>query len=149
MKMSLQHWVDNHWLHSHNASVNEIAKLLAVVDRDLADGEKKISQDRKFSAAYNAPLTLCTVLLRAAGYRADSTRQHYLTIQAMPLILGKQRVKDAKFLDSCRAKRNTIQYESVGVVTEIETKELVAFVKTFKKDVKQWLNKHYPELVSL
>lgn len=49
-------------------------------------------------------------------------------------------------LDKCRAKRNTVEYEYVGAVTEAETKELVSFVAGLKGDVLDWLEKSHPEL---
>jgi hypothetical protein len=35
--MTLQQWADNRWLEPHVTSPEEIANLLAIVDRDLAD----------------------------------------------------------------------------------------------------------------
>ncbi|HPG70425.1 MAG: hypothetical protein IPI61_08905 [Syntrophaceae bacterium] len=79
--MNLKQWADNGWLKSHKTSREEIANLLAIVERDLADAaNESISPDSRFGIAYNAALKLCTVLLSAAGYRADKTRHHYLTI---------------------------------------------------------------------
>ena len=100
--MSLQHWVDNGWLRSHRTSVEEISKLFAVADRYLADAGQNISADGKFMATYHAALNLCSVLLYAEGYRPVREREHYQTIQAIPLILGGDRAQDAKYLDDCR-----------------------------------------------
>ena len=36
--MSLQSWLQNGWLVQHATSYEEIANLLAISDRDLADG---------------------------------------------------------------------------------------------------------------
>ena len=52
-------------------------------------GDVGILGDWRFGIAYNTALKLCTILLYASGYRAERTLQHYRTIQAMPLILGK------------------------------------------------------------
>jgi hypothetical protein len=38
----------------------------------------------------------------------------YRTIQALPLILGKEHDQDAKYLDTCRNKRNIVEYDYVG-----------------------------------
>jgi hypothetical protein len=35
--MTLKQWADNGWLESHATSAKEIANLLEIVDRDLAD----------------------------------------------------------------------------------------------------------------
>ncbi len=57
--MTLKQWADNGWLRAHQTSPQEIADLLAVVERDLADAEGNISPDWQFGIAYNAALKLC------------------------------------------------------------------------------------------
>ncbi len=94
----------------------------------------------------SAALKLCTILLYASGYRAERNLQHYRTLQALPLILGDGMKSDAEYLDKCRAKRNTVEYEYVGAVTEAETKELISFVKDLKAHAFDWLGKNHPEL---
>lgn len=59
--MSLKQWADNGWLRPHESSSQEIAGLLAIVERDLADAEGDISADWRFGIAYNAALKLCTI----------------------------------------------------------------------------------------
>ena len=144
--MTLQQWADNGWLRQHQTSAKEIRDLLNIVERDLKDADGGISTDWQFGIGYNAALKLCTVLLYASGYRAERNLQHYRTLQALPLILGPKKKDDALYLDRCRAKRNTVEYEYVGAVTETETKELLTFVRELKSDVLAWLSKNHPEL---
>lgn len=120
LNMSLQQWSDNGWLRSHETNSEEIGNLLAIVDRDLQDALGDISVDWCFGIAYNAALKLCTVLLYASGYRAERTLQHYRTIQALPLILGESHKSDTQYLDVCRAKRNTVEYDYIGAVTDLD-----------------------------
>jgi len=145
--MSLKQWADNGWLKPHKTSREEIANLSAIVDRDLADAiNETISPDSRFGIAYNAALKLCTILLFTSGYRADKARHHYLTIQAMPFILGNDRKPDAQYLDTCRNKRNIAEYQYVGNVTERDVEELTGFVKELKGTVRDWLKKTRPDL---
>ena len=144
--MTLKQWADNGWLRPHQTSAREIRDLLKIVERDLKDAEGGISTDGQFGIAYNASLKLCTVLLYASGYRAERNLQHYRTLQALPLILGADKKDDALFLDRCRAKRNTVEYEYVGAVTETETKELLSFVRELKRDALDWLAGNHPDL---
>jgi hypothetical protein len=65
----------------------------------------------------------------------------------MPLILGEDRKKDAQYLDACRSKRNTAEYDRVGVVTEQDADELIEFIIEFKSDVINWLKEHRPKLI--
>ncbi|MFL6255013.1 MAG: hypothetical protein ACJ74T_08310 [Pyrinomonadaceae bacterium] len=50
--MSLEGWANNGWLRRHETSRQEIADLLAIVDRDLTDAEGNISSDWRFGIAY-------------------------------------------------------------------------------------------------
>ena len=144
--MSLKQWADNGWLRPHKTSAKEVAGLLAIVERDLVDAEGEISADWRFGIAYNAALKLCTILLHASGYRPERALQHYRTIAALPLILGDERKDDADYLETCRTKRNTAEYEMAGVATEKDASELVDFVKELREDVLDWLVKHHPAL---
>jgi hypothetical protein len=145
--MTLQQWANNGWLEPHVSSPEEIANLLAIVDRDLEDSGGRISADWRFNIAYNAALKLCTILLYAKGYRAARTLQHYRTIQAVPLILGPEYRADANYLDSCRKKRNVVEYDYEGGVTEDEASELSAYVLDLRKKVLAWLKKNHPLLL--
>jgi len=144
--MTLNQWMNNGWLRRHKTSRKEIENLVMIVDRDLKDAKGGISDDWRFGIAYNAALKLCTILLYAEGFRAEKTLQHYRTIQALPLILGNKRKDDAEYLNSCRSKRNIVEYDYVGGVTGHDADELIEFVKKLKADVIEWLNNNHPEL---
>lgn len=144
--MTLNQWMNNGWLRRHKTSQEEIENLVMIIDRDLKDTEGGISDDWRFGIAYNAALKLCTILLYAEGFQAEKTLQHYRTIQALPLILGNKRKNDAEYLNSCRSKRNIVEYDYVGGVTGHDVDELIDFVKELKADVIEWLNSNHPEL---
>lgn len=68
--MSLQALLDSGRLKRHKTSAQEISKLFDVVKRDLADAQVKgLSEDRRFTIAYNAALQAGRALLSAEGYR--------------------------------------------------------------------------------
>src|SRR5437870_4103750 len=143
--MSLEDWVKNRWLWPHKVNQKQMSGMLDIVTRDLKEAEDASSADWKFGIAYNAALKLCTILLNASGYRPDKLQAHFRTLQALPLILGDERKTDADYLDTCRKTRNIVEYESVGVVSEAEAKELIEFTKRLWQDVLQWLKKNHPE----
>jgi len=145
--MSLQQWAEYGWLRSHTTSTKEIADLFDIVNRDLEDAVGNISTDWRFGIAYNAALKLCTILLYAEGYRPEKTLQHYRTVQSLPIILGKRYEKDAKYLDTCRSKRNVVEYDYVGGVTEDDVEELIAFVNELHGEVMNWLREKHPKLL--
>jgi hypothetical protein len=81
------------------------------------------------------------------GYRPEKTLAHYRTLQVLPLILGPEKNDDADYLDSCRTKRNIVEYDYVGGATNTDADELIEFVIDLKKDVMGWLKKSYPDYV--
>lgn len=130
--MTLKQWQSNGWLKIEPTSRDEIANLLAMVDRDLQDAGGSISPDWRFGIAYNAALKLCTILVRAEGYRPSHSLQHYRAIMAMPLVLGQKKNDDANYLDSCRTKRNTVEYDYVGGASNADASELIEFAAELK-----------------
>lgn len=146
--MSLQDWLNSRWVRSHRTSTREISNLLNIVDRDIIDAKRQeVSPDWRFGIAYNAALKLCTILLYATGYRAGHNRAHYYTISALPLILGNEKEDDARYLDACRVKRNTVEYDYAGGATDADADELISFVEEFKEEVLGWLNDNHSELL--
>lgn len=145
--MRLQQGKANGWLQAHQTTPSQIADLLAIVDRDLEDSMRDLSPDWQFGIAYNAALKLCTVLLYASGFRPEKNLAHYRTLAALPLILGNDRNEDADYLDTCRAKRNTAEYDAAGTVSQSEANELRQFTRELRVDVITWLNAQHPALL--
>lgn len=119
-------WHKNGWLRPHQTNRKQVADLLEIVERDLAEARTaRLSSDWQFGIAYNAALKLCTILIYAAGYRPERNLAHYRTLQALPLILGNPRKADADYLDSCRSKQNTVEYDLAGRTSPEEASELM------------------------
>ena len=145
--MSLQNWHKNGWLRPHKTNRKQIADLMGIVDRDLTDARSaRLSSDWQFGIAYNAALKLCTILLYAKGYRPDRGLAHYRTLQALSLILGDAKKADADYLDSCRIKRNTVEYDTAGRTSPEEATELIEFCNELREDVLEWLRKNHSQL---
>lgn len=145
--MTLKQWQTNGWLKVEPTSRDEIANMLAMVDRDLKDAAGSISPDWRFGIAYNAALKLCTILVRAEGYRPSHGLQHYRAIMAMPLVLGQKKKDDANYLDSCRTKRNTVEYDYIGGASDADADELIEFATELKAEVMKWLKDNHPKLL--
>ncbi|MBD3278241.1 MAG: hypothetical protein GF388_08075 [Candidatus Aegiribacteria sp.] len=128
-------------------SRDEIQNLLVIIERDLKDSQKPVSVDWQFSIAYNAALKLCTILLRAEGYRPTHGNHHYRTIMSVPEILGPEWQDNAEYLNACRMKRNTLEYDYAGCVADQEVTELLSFLKNFMEEVRCWMNTEHPELL--
>jgi len=145
--MSLQNWLESGRLRAHKTSKGDIANILKAVDRDLADAQiQQLSTDRRFATAYGAALLVATVALAASGYRAPQEGHHYWTIQSLGLTM-KLNTKTVERLDAFRKKRNISDYERAGVISELETREMLALAKELRDMVVEWLEKNHPELI--
>lgn len=146
--MSLENWQAAGWLTAHNTSPQEIRDLWLIVERDLSDARSGgISADWQYGIAYNAALKLCTILLHAEGFKpAKGAMAHSRTLNALPHILGAKRQADADYLDGCRQKRNTVEYDHAGGATKQEVEELIAFGDELRAEVLAWLKKKHPAL---
>jgi hypothetical protein len=145
--MSLENWFKAGWLRPHETNAAQIRDLFAIVDRDLADARTgRLSPDWQFGIAYNATLKLCTILLQASGYRPERNLAHYRTLQSLPHILGNDRQDDADYLDTCRAKRNTAEYDAAGQITPEEARELIEFALELREEVVAWLRQKHAAL---
>jgi hypothetical protein len=145
--MSLQNWHKNGWLRPHKTNRKQIADLMAIVDRDLKDARsERLSSDWQFGIAYNAALKLCTILIFAEGYRPERANAHYRTLQALSIVLGSGKATDVDYLDSCRIKRNTVEYDLAGQTSPEEARELIEFASELKESVCNWLRNTHPDL---
>lgn len=146
--MSLKGLLADGRIRPHKTSAKEVADLLRVVDRDLADaGVAQLSTDRRFATAYNAALQLATIALHAAGYRTAATGHHWATLHVLPEIMGPQSLARADYLDSCRSKRNVTDYDRAGEISNKELREILAEVRRFRADLLAWLGKNHPALL--
>jgi uncharacterized protein (UPF0332 family) len=130
----------------HKTSKHEIEALRQLVARDLADaGIRQLSADRRFATAYNAVRQLSKMALACAGYRVTSGSGHHRkTFDAVRQALGKQSEALADYFETCRRKRNIIDYDSAEVATETEARELLEKAKDFHALIERWIVKHRP-----
>ena len=114
----------------------ELGELFLIVERDLKDSEvEELSEDWQFGIIYNAALKLCTILIRFHGFRVRGNGFHLNTIQLSHLLLGAKNFDIATYLDSCRRKRNLLEYDCTGGVSQEEVKELREFVLELRQRV--------------
>ena len=102
----------------HKTSPAEIAELLEIVTRDLADCRVQgLSADWRLNIAYNAALQAATAALAACGYRASRDAHHYRVIHSLALTIGADPSLVRKF-DVFRKKRNISGYDRSGMVSD-------------------------------
>ena len=127
-------------------SADEISNLLKVVERDIKDAKiEALSDDRRYATAYNAALQLGKIVLLCSGYDTKGAGHHAAVFDALPDILGKEHGKTAIYFDSCRAKRNEVDYTGVFNVSSTEVTELIKEAEAFETEIKRWLEDSYPQ----
>ena len=82
----------------------------------------------------------------AEGYRPEKQLAHYRTLQALPVILGLEYQDDGDYLERCRRKRNTVEYDRAGGATKQDADELIQFANELRRDVLSWLKTNHPAL---
>lgn len=149
-RVSLSTWLDEGYLKLQPPQPGEVARLLAVVDRDLADANiPGVSVDRRFATAYSAALGLAATVLRASGYRSSASRggHHWRTLSVLPELMGSAQLDRAAYLDSCRRARNAADYDRTDVVSADELAELLGDTLAFRNEVIDWLRAQHPDLM--
>jgi uncharacterized protein (UPF0332 family) len=85
--------------------------------------------------------------IACAGYRIMSKVGHHrVSLESTKLVLGKPTHKYADYFETCRRKRNTIDYTFSNVATETEAKEILVQAQQFYREVEDWITKNHPSL---
>ena len=119
-----------------------------LIARDLADAAVPgLSADRRFATAYNAALQAANMAVACAGYRSTSQIGHHkISLESARLALGSPAAKFADYFETCRRKRNRIDYSHSHVATETEAKEIVKKASEFYELVEAWIAGRDPAL---
>jgi uncharacterized protein (UPF0332 family) len=125
-------------IHPHRATPEEIARLLALADRDIRMARRTMAEDWDwaFSIAYNAVLQGARAFMYSSGYRPAPEQGHKNTLAFMREALGAEFASLAGYFDRMRIKRNQAIYDVAGLITEAEArailKKAIDFVKLIK-----------------
>ena len=122
--------------------------MRALVARDLADADVSgLSADRRFATAYNAALQAANMAIACAGYRVTAKMGHHkISLDCMKLAFGSIADKYADYFETCRRKRNVIDYTHTHVATETEAKEILEKAREFYELVEAWIDAKSPHL---
>ncbi|MEI2679660.1 MAG: DNA-binding protein [Burkholderiaceae bacterium] len=132
----------------HAATVAEVQRLLAAIDRNIADaGVDAISDENRFDAAYKAVMQCALVAMLAAGYRPATNEpgHHQTMIQSLPLTLGV--ANDAwVVLDALRRQRNANDYTGAPMTPDVVA-ECLSQAQALRKLLRAHLANKHPELL--
>ncbi len=133
----------------HTTSKQELDALRSIVERDLVDaGLAGLSDDRRFATAYNAALQLAKIAIACAGYRVSGLGAHQTSFEAAELSMGTSVSALTLYFETCRRKRNTLDYDAANIISDGEATEILQKAKEFRQEVEAWIAENHPQHVS-
>ncbi len=93
-----------------------------------------------------AVLQFSKIAIACAGYRiATGVGHHQKTFEAVKTALGTTSAENlADYFETCRWKRNNIDYDAAEVDTETEANEILEKAREFQILVENWIAKYHP-----
>jgi len=148
MHRALKPLVDAGWLEEQPTSAEEIRGLLGIVERRMDEVRGSLKYpDSIFGLAYDAVRSAATAVLRAHGVRVKRERFHERTFEALRRLSAPELSDRARYYDDCRRKRNTMEYDSAGDISNAEAQELANEAGRFAQAVREWLRTEHPALL--
>jgi len=133
----------------HTTSKQELDALRSIVERDLVDaGLAGLSDDRRFATAYNAALQLAKIAIACAGCRVSGLGAHQTSFEAAELSMGTSVSALTLYFETCRRKRNTLDYDAANIISDGEATEILQKAKEFRQEVEAWIAENHPQHVS-
>lgn len=140
--------MDANRVRTHTTSRREVDDLRALIVRDVDDAALPgLSADRSFATAYNAALQSAKMAITCAGYRVVATQGHHqATFEAAGMAVGSRLAALTAYFETCRRKRNVIDYDAAHTVSDTEAAEIQAQAREFLREIETWIAKSYPGL---
>jgi hypothetical protein len=153
MMANWQQWLGKGDGKTHQTSKQEIDNLRDLITRDLADAAiTGLSADRRFATAYNAALQTATIAIAIAcsGYRVNARSGHHkVSFDAAAVAIGTAAVVAlTDYFETCRRKRNVIDYITSSVATDTEAEEIVEKANEFRSVVERWVRLKHPSIAT-
>jgi hypothetical protein len=146
--MTLQNLARIGQLKAHEATLDEVKRLLASAKRNLADAAYTgLSNETRFDCAYKAIMQCALVAMLASGFRPSTNAlgHHQTMIQSLPLTIGLANDRWI-LLDALRKKRNQNDYTGASMADD-ETRQAIAEAKALLPEVEAFLKSAHPGLL--
>lgn len=65
------------------------------------------------------------------------------TFEAVEIAMGPSVSALASYFDTCRRKRNQVDYDRANAATQTEAEELISKAEEFRTLVEKWILKHH------
>lgn len=145
--MTLQNLLATQRLLVFEASRDDVQRLLAAAERNLADAAvNAISAENRFDAAYKCLMQCAMASLWANGYRTSTSQpgHHQTAIQSLTLTIELE-AKTMVVLDTLRKQRNVSDYDGAPI-SPASVEECLKQANDLLTRVKSWLAHNRPDL---
>ena len=88
------------------------------------------------------------MVIACSGYRVVGSEHHLTTFEALENAMGSTASNLVAYFDTCRRKRNQVDYDRANAATETEAEDLLRKAEEFRDLVEQWIRKEYPQYAS-
>jgi len=121
----------------------EVEKALERAERDLQTARELIERDLdwSFAVAYDAVLQASRAYMFAQGFRPATNESHKNTFAFMRLAMGKDYEELMAYFDRMRNKRHRAIYETAGLITETEARNILEKAEGFVSVIREKLKK--------
>ena len=82
-----------------------------------------------------------------AGYRVTGLGAHQTSFEAAHLAVGSSVSQLTPYFETCRRKRNTLDYDAAYVISDSEAAEILKKAEEFRREVEAWIAKQHPHLM--
>src|SRR4030042_5730343 len=130
-------------IHREKASPAEVKQALYCAERDLQTARTLIEQDQdwSFAVAYDAVLQASRAYMFAKGFRPARHESHKNTFAFMRLAMGRDYEELMTYFDRMRNKRHQAIYETAGLITETEARNILEKAEGFVAMIREKLKK--------
>lgn len=146
--MSLDDWLNDHWLHRHETSAEEIQALLHSAEEDIRSAEiGGIAAGWRLNMGYTAALRYARAALYACGYRPAREREHERTIDSLAYTISSLNSDTIKLLHKIRKMRHTATYDSVDMISDAEADAAIRVANELSQQVRTWIRENHPDFL--
>lgn len=146
---TLAGWLASGALQKHEPSRQEIAELLAFVERDLAQSQAiGLSHDWQLTMAYVAALQAAKAALAAAGFRISPGEKWYhdRLVESLRHTVAMPDA-DLLLLEQLRKKGHASDSAVAGPASDLDATDMYELAMRVRSRVEAWLSEQHPELV--
>jgi len=145
--MSLKNLLSNGAIETFQSNPSQINDKIQIAERGLKAAKKigamndSETDDIAYKAAYNTMLQSGIALMYKDGYRPkDRSRHHFTTVEFIKIAYSKKIPQDVILaFENARSTRNTLQYDTAGIITNHDVQYLITKAEIFVKESKKIL----------